>query len=597
MTLEYITLGAYFAILLALGHGFSKLTKNMSDFVRGGGQGTWWLVGSSILMAGISAFTFTGNSSAAFEAGPTFLIIYVANCLGFFIGWLFLAAWFRQTRAYTVADILRARFGTGVEQFSAYASLLLGPLSASIQLWALSVFTSAVFGFPLIPTIVTIGTVVVLYSTMGGKWAVMATDFIQGVIMFVITLVVAVLALQHIGGLWAFFDYFKDTRFAEDFKLVKDPGQFSNDRFTLKWIIVIFFMQIYSQISLATGGRFLTVKDGREARKASLLALVLMALGSVVWFLPPMVARFMYGEEILAQSLKNPSESAYAYLAIKILPNGLLGILIAAMFSATMSSMDSGLNSQAGTIVRNLVPRLRSGLGLNPELSNRAQMWICYISTILLGGFIIVGSTLFATQQEVVLFDAFLTISSIIGIPLGLPLLMGLWVKRLPTWSYFAIFGACLLPSLISFYDGSFNGNPWTIQDRAMWIFITGLLATAICTFCYRWVGAAGRARADDFFATMRTPVDFAREIGQATDHLQARLVGTRTAALGAMIFLLLLIPNDLVARLWIVAVAGTIAGIGVLLMWYARCGEGRPVETSAAESASASPVPAPPGT
>ncbi|MDT8405593.1 hypothetical protein, partial [Sulfuriflexus sp.] len=79
----------------------------MSDFVRGGAQGTWWLVGTSMLMSGISAFTFTGNGSAAFDAGPTFLVIYVANCSAYLIGWLFLGAWFRQTRAYTAADVLR----------------------------------------------------------------------------------------------------------------------------------------------------------------------------------------------------------------------------------------------------------------------------------------------------------------------------------------------------------------------------------------------------------------------------------------------------------------------------------------------------------
>lgn len=291
MHLEYITLGAYFILLLGLGWGFSRMTKNMSDFVRGGAQGTWWLVGSSIVMAGISAFTFTGNGSAAFLAGPTFLIIYVANCLAYLIGWLFLAAWFRQTRAYTQSDLLRARFGTAVEQFSSYTGVLLGPLRASIQLWALAMFASAVFGFPLTTTIVVIGVVVVAYSTVGGRWAVMATDFVQGVIMMVITTVVAILALQHIGGLGAFFGYFTDPRFAEDFKLVKEPGQFSNDRFTLKWIVVIFFMTLYHQISLVTASRYLAVKDGREARRASILAFVLMALGSAIWFLPPMVAR------------------------------------------------------------------------------------------------------------------------------------------------------------------------------------------------------------------------------------------------------------------------------------------------------------------
>lgn len=571
MTVEYLTLGIYFLTLMGLGYGFSKLTKNMSDFVRGGAQGTWWLAGGSMLMAGISAFTFTGNGSAAFLAGPTFLIIYVANVTGYFMGWLFLGAWYRQTRAYTNADVLRARFGTPVEQFSVYTSLLLGPLNSAIQLWALSLFSSAVFGFPLTPTIVVIGLVVVLYSTMGGRWAVMATDFVQAVILYAITAVVAILAIRHIGGIEAFFSYFSDPRFAEDFKLVKDPGQFSNDRFTLKWIIVIFCMSVYQQISLVTAGRFLTVKDGREARRASLLAMVLMAGGSLIWFLPPMVARFMYGEEILAQGLANPAESAYAYLAIKVLPNGLLGVLIAAMFAATMSSMDSGLNAQAGAIVRNLIPRLRSGLGLNPDLPEKTQMRICYISTLLLGAVIIGYSLLFATQKEIILFDAFLTIGSIIGIPIGFPLMAGLWIRRLPSWSYFIIFGACIIPSLISFYDARVNDHPWTIQDRAMWIFIAGIIAVAICVPLEKWSREAQRERVKAFFKNMTTPVDFASEIGESTDKQQAKLVGFSTLFVGSVMFLLLLMPNDLTGRLWITAVAGSVTVVGAVLVRYSR--------------------------
>ncbi len=571
MTVEYLTLGGYLIILVLLGLGFRRMAATMSDFVRGGGRGTWWLVGSSMTMAGISAFTFTGNGSAAFEAGPTFLIIYVANCTAYLIGWLFLGAWYRQTRAYTVADVIRARFGTAVEQFSVYSGLALAPLSSAIQLWALAMFTTAVFGFPLTTTIIVIGGVVVAYSTLGGRWAVMATDFVQGVVMMSITTVMAILALYHIGGLGQFFSYFTDPRFVDDFRLVKEPGQFNNDRFTWQWIIVIFLMQIQGQISLNTAGRFLAVKDGREASRASLLAFILMFAGSIIWFIPPMVARFMYGDEIMAQDLSNPSESAYSYIALQLLPNGLMGIMIAAMFAATMSSMDSGLNVQVGVIVRNLIPRLRSGLGLNPDISNRAQMLICYISTLLIGGFIVICAILFARQQEIILFDAFLLIGSVIGLPLAFPKLMGLWIKRIPFWSYFVIFGACMAPSLVSFYDSRINGISWTIQERAMWIFIWGTAATLVCMALNRFSTAKQREQIDEFFETMHTPVDFDKEIGDSTDHAQAKLVGVSTLFMAAAASFLLFLPNDWTGRLWIAGIVLSIAAIGMALLLYAK--------------------------
>ncbi len=226
MKIEYITLAIYLGILLMLGVVFSRFNKNLSDFVRGGAQGTWWMVGTSMLMSGISAFTFTGNASAAFEAGPSLLVIYIANCLGYVVGGLFLGRWLRQTRAYTTADVVRVRYGVPVEQFAAFTEVFLGPVGAAIQLYALSLFASTVLGLPLLPVLVTIGVIVIFYSTTGGKWAVMAADFVQALVMFSITLLVFVLSLRAIGGLGPFFNYFSDPHFAQDFRFFNDAGRF-----------------------------------------------------------------------------------------------------------------------------------------------------------------------------------------------------------------------------------------------------------------------------------------------------------------------------------------------------------------------------------
>ena len=118
MSLEYLIVGIYLLVLVVTGVVFSRFSRTASDYVRAGAQGAWWLLGTSIIMAAISAFTFTGNGSAAYSAGPTFLVIYLANVIALVIGGSFLAGWFRQTRAHTTMDVVRARFGTAVEQFA-----------------------------------------------------------------------------------------------------------------------------------------------------------------------------------------------------------------------------------------------------------------------------------------------------------------------------------------------------------------------------------------------------------------------------------------------------------------------------------------------
>jgi Na+/proline symporter len=583
MILEYITIGIYILVLVFISLRFSRFSKTAGDYIRAGGQAVWWVAGMSIVTAGISAFTFTGNGSAAFSAGPTFLAIYIANIVATAIGALFLAGWFRQTRGHTQMDIVRARFGPAVEQFALLANLLLNPMAAAIQLWALGVFASTAFKFPLVETIVVLGAVVVFYSTIGGKWSVMAADFVQGLVLFPITILMAFLALRHIGGIGEFFGCFSNPQFSEDFKIIKSTGQFPDDKFTWKWVIVIFAMQLYSQISLTQAGRYLTVKDGREARRAAWLACALLVAGTLVWFIPPMVARFMHAAEVAALPGANPAESAYAFLSIKLLPNGLLGVMIAAMFSATLSSMDAGLNEQAGIVSRNLVPRVREWLRLVP-LSPGAELRVCRLVTLALGLVVIAISLALCTQDKFILFDAYLVVGSTVGIPLAFPLLAGLWVKRLPRWGYLALFGACILPSLWALYDTKVNGAVWTIQDRAMWIFIFGIAATLLCIPFYRRSPVSYKEKVDVFFKTMRTPVDFEKEIGESRDFQQLRLLGRTVTVMGGLLALLLLLPNDAGGRGCILFVAGATAVVGLVLLFAARRREKRTAKNAGAD-------------
>ena len=160
--------------------------------------------------------------------------------------------------------------------------------------------------------------------------------------------------------------------------------------------------------------------------------------------------------------------------------------MIAAMFAATMSSMDTSLNGQVGIIVRNMIPRIREKMG-KPPLSQATEMWLCRLLTVVLGCVLIGYSLLWILQKDIVLFDAYLAIGSIIGIPLGFPMLAGLWLKKMWKGSYFLIICACLVPSAYAYYDTTVNGISWSIQDRATWIFLFGAISTVICVWLSKW--------------------------------------------------------------------------------------------------------------
>ncbi|MBC2595972.1 hypothetical protein H5P28_17030 [Ruficoccus amylovorans] len=569
MKIEYITLGAYLLVLMIIGGMFSRLNRNISDFARGGAQGTWWMVGSSIFMAGISAFTFTGNASAAFSSGPTFLVIYLANIVGLVLC-IWIGPWFRQTRATTWADIMRERFNVGVEQISAYISLIIQPVGAATQLYALAVFTSAILEIPTAWVVIILGFIVLFYSMTGGRWAVMATDFIQGLILFAVTVLMFYLAMQKIGGISEFLGYFHDPRFQQDFKLIKDPGQFADNKFTWKWVIVIFVLQLQGYINLGTAGRFLSVKDGKHAKWAAAWAAVLMLIGTVVWFVPPMVARFLYEPEIMALNIKEPATASYAYLAQQLLPNGLMGLMLASMLAATMSSMDTGLNNTTGVIVNNIIPRIRQWINL-PPLSDAKGLLLCRILTVVLGLYIIAIGLMLTYQKQLSLFDAYLMIAAVIGLPLGMPVLLALWIKHLHWGAYYLIIALALIPSVYFVVASSAYGQEWPIQDRLLWIYIFSAVGCVLSLPLWKRAKAAYRDKVKNFYVKMHTPVDFAKEIGESNDRFQYRMLGGTSLILGSLILLFLFMPNSAAARWQIAALAGSIMATGALLLAFSR--------------------------
>jgi len=285
-----------------------------------------------------------------------------------------------------------------------------------------------------------------------------------------------------------------------------------------------------------------------------------------------MAARFLFEADIMGSGIEKASESSYAYIATQLLPNGMLGMLIAAMFAATMSSMDSGLNAQVGNIARNIIPRLRGALGYHKELAPKTEIRICHISTIVLGVIIITYAMLLASQSEIALFDAYLIIGSVIGVPMGFPLLMGLWLKKLPKWSYFPIFIACMLPSIWSFIDGKLYDNAWTIQERTLWILIFGCGSTVICRLLYFMSSKKSRDQVDEFFTLMHSPIDYEKEVGSSViDYEQYFVLSKAVLGVGGAVLFLLLVPNDFMARLCIVFVSIFIIVAGGLLHWGGR--------------------------
>ena len=572
---DYLVIGFYFLFMAGIGWVCRRFIRNTSDYFRGGGQMLWWMAGSSAFMVQFSAWTFTGAASKAYEQGAVIIVLFFANAAGFFCNYLFFAPRFRQMRVVTAMQGVRLRFGKANEQFFTWLQIPLGVVYAAIWLNGLSVFIAAAFQVNLQWTILITGVVVLIMSVIGGSWAVVAGDFIQMLILMPVTVVAAFLALMHVGGPVAFVDQLPRHHL--------HWTEATRDGILYLWIIAILIKQFISTNNMLEASRYLNVKDSRQARKAGLLGAALFLIGPVVWFIPPMAASITHPDlSVQFPQLSKPSEGAFIAMCLTIMPAGMIGLLISGIFAATMSSMDSGLNRNAGFFVKNFYQVV-----IRPAAHEKELLLVSKVVTLVMGAFIILVALFFSRVKDLKLFDLMLQFGTLIALPYSVPLIWGTLIRRAPSWAGWT---TVLVGFACSIAGERFVNADWlqrtmgwseplSASERSDWVVVVGVLLNAtVCSAWFlgscwfsKWRSAGERERVNEFFEQMETPVNFEQEVGKGNDAEQCQTLGTMCVIYGVCLLPLMLIPNSWAGRLGLLFCVASISGVGLLLCWNAR--------------------------
>ncbi|HVW21733.1 MAG TPA: hypothetical protein VHC86_11005 [Opitutaceae bacterium] len=572
---DYAVLAFYFAYLLVISWVFRRFVHNVSDYFRSGGQVIWWMAGGSAFIVSFSAWTFTGAASRAYGDGWPIIAIYLANAAAFVTSAFYFAPRFRQLRVITSMQAVRARFGPGNEQFFMWLTLPLRTMYAGIWLYGLAVFFSAAFGMGLTNTILLAGGTVTAIALLGGSWAVVASDFIQVLVLMPVTLVATVLAMARLGGVGGFVHQLSASRL--------DFGRlFGGGGFLLFWCLAMLAKQFFSANSLTEAPRYFCVKDSRHARKAALLAAVLMLLGVVIWFVPPMAASVTnpdLGREF--PGLSHPGEASFFAIATATFPVGMLGLLVSGVFAATMSAMDAGLNSNAGIFIKNFYqPALR------PEASERELLLAGKVATVCFGAVIVALAQFDNRLGHFSLFQLMLDFGVLVALPQTLPLVLGIFLRRTPAWSGWSTvlvgFATGLLTRHFLTVDWAVRTFPgqgaldsWGRGNWEQAIAVVMNIGVGTAWFClsglfYHRESPAYRAAIEAFSRQIESPVG-EEEAGGALDDRQSRLIGWLCLPYGGLICLLSLIPNRPSGRLAFVFCGAVLLAIGGALIVNSR--------------------------
>ena len=508
-------------------------------------------------MFSFSAWTFTGAAGVAYVSGISVAIIFIANATGYFINCIWSAPLFRQMRATTFPEVIRNRFDISTQQLYVWIGLIPGILMSGLTLWGVAVFASAIFGFNIQLIIVILGSVVLIYSTVGGSWSVMATDFLQALILMPLTVLICFLSLRSIGGVGGLLAEVEQQQLPDLMSFIdSNPGS----KFTPGWIAAMFFFVFLSYNSLGSSLKYFACKDGREARKAAALAGGLMLLGSILWFIPPMVAKLQFSGAVEAlgeQGIKNAPEASYAVISLLLLPNGMAGLLVVAMFSATMSSLAPALNQFAAVLTQDIYKPL-----IRPKATER-EIFIMGQITSLMTGILIIGAALFLSMRsgKTGLFDNMLTFGSLLGTPTLIPMFLVLFIKKAPVWSAnFSILCAFIV-SFLAWRGG------WAYEYSVFSISLTGAGAFFLTMPFWRYAKKNYKEKVEAFYQKMHTRVDFEKEVGQANDESQLNIVGYVAVSIGVFIGFLALLPNPIEGRLQILFIALSVIAFGGLMV------------------------------
>ena len=343
------------------------------------------------------------------------------------------------------------------------------------------------------------------------------------------------------------------------------PGR-PDGLYGLEWLIGVGIIQVYAMLGMSGGQRFFSCKDGREARKAAVFYLVLGLVGMLIYFIPPMVARLMYESEVMGMAVASPADLSYSFMSLKLLPYGFVPLMLVAMFSAQMSTMDTALNANAALFVTNAYPAFMRGFGRTPRTDHKFLLGMGRVFNVLLASALVCSALYFAANiGEKGIFELTFRINAILGIPLLMPLFLGFFIRKTPMWSGWVCFGTALACSIVCSGMGMPSFRLAIINSGA------GFLAFLATTLFWKKASPASVETIRQFFVTLHTPVDFEKEVGEANDAQQLKMIGILALCLGGFVAIFLVLPNTLNARLCIFAVAAGILVIGGVLYALSR--------------------------
>lgn len=469
--IDYFIVILYLCGMLLIGFYFKRFVNTSSDYFLAGKALPFWAIGMSIVATDIGAVDFVGLGGQAYRYG-----IVVANFdwLGsvpaMILSALVFIPYYWRAGIYTIPEYLGRRYNIFVRTLHAGVWLIFMVFNLGIMLWATGILLSELMGWPIMIAIIVTGIVVGLYTIMGGLTAVVYTDVLQMIIMFLGGIVILIVGFWQLGGWNALVSTIHNMgpEYANHFKLIVSPKLDT----PYPWTGILFGLGVvlapaYFIANQSIVQRCLGAQDEWHAKAGMLLGTLFKLFIPLFFVFPGLIALGLYPG--IADG-----DRAFPTLIKNLLPPGLTGLVFAAFFAGLMSSVDSTINATATIFTKDIYEKF-----IKPGETDQHYLHVGRILTFVLIVFAIITAPVSKYFPGIYVYIQ--TMLSIFqGPTLGI-LILGMFWKRATPWAGLAglIGGITISGILYLLKDQLFTiSNPFLYIS--WWSFLGSLLITFV---------------------------------------------------------------------------------------------------------------------
>jgi SSS family transporter len=437
----------YAGLMAWIGILAKRKSSNVDEYFAAGHGLPWWMAAISHHVSGYSAVVFVGFAGRAAVAGFSMWTLFSLGVfVAMMIGTLIWAPRWSRLKVLTPVEYLEQRYGNSVRILIAVSGIGLKFIDLGIKLFAISIVIHVVTGWAVLPIILVAGIITISYVFVGGLWATILTDLVQFVVQLFMSLVVLYIALSMVGGwssLWERLPAERSNFFNADAGISVE--------FWFVYLIVIILS--YNGGTWGLAQRFISVEKPREAQKAALLSGFLYLLYPIVIFLPAWAAPFLLPDQFDQTTMMPIAgfdlDQAYILVSQKILAGlapGLIGLLVCSMFAATMSMIDSDINSLAAVFTKDIWQR-----NVNRNISDEGLLRVGMMATAAFGLAVVVAAVIVSMSPGMNKVFSF-TVKLLGGLlsPIAIPLMFGMIYKKATTRGAILSFCGGMLTYLIA---------------------------------------------------------------------------------------------------------------------------------------------------